>query len=431
MVMNSILIFIGKFVSSISKIARRGSGSTWPGHIALSVNPYFIQQILNKNPQLKIIFIAGTNGKTTTSKMITTILQGNNKRVMYNDTGANLLNGIASSLIHFADGNGVINKDIAVFEVDENTLPLILKQANPFAVIALNLFRDQLDRYGELDSIAKKWKEAFMDLTQKTKLLLNADDPQVAFLGDRVKARTMYFGLEEKGQEVNILQHASDSIYCPRCHNRLQYKKIYFSHLGIWRCGFCKLTRPKVALSHGLYPLPGMYNQYNTLAAILVCLQLGFSDSAIEKAIALVTPAFGRQEKIMVDGKTIQVFLAKNPASFNQTISTIASLGATYILFVLNDRIPDGRDVSWIWDIDIEEFLPQFLSIFVSGDRVYDMQLRLSYAGRNKNIYVYEKLAEGIWNALENLPQNETLYVLPTYSAMLDVRKIITGRKIL
>lgn len=429
--MNTLLIFLGKLVMYISRVIGKGSGSTWPGHIALSQNPFFISEITQKNPNLKIILIAGTNGKTTTSRMIATILEENGKTVLQNKSGANLLNGVASSFIESATILGKVTKDFAVFEIDENTLPLVLEQTKPAVVIVLNLFRDQLDRYGELDSIAKKWKNSFSMLPNNTTVVLNADDPQVAFLGEKLHAKTVYFGLEEKGETASHLQHASDSIYCPNCHNRLEYKKIYYSHLGVWNCTFCKLKRPQIENTKTMYPLPGAYNKYNTLAAVLTSKELGIPQNLIQKAVATVTPAFGRQEKIIVNGKTVQIFLAKNPASFNQTIKTIAEMNAKYMLIVLNDRIPDGRDVSWIWDIDIEKYLPQFSSIFLSGDRVYDIELRVWYAGRTKNVYSFENLPDGIWNALENLPERETLYILPTYSAMLEVRKIITGKKIL
>ncbi len=429
--MNTLLIFLGKLVMFISRLIGKGSGSTWPGHIALSVNPFFISEITQKNPHVKIILIAGTNGKTTTSKMIATVLEKSGKSIIQNKSGANLLNGVASSFIESSTVFGKINKDVAVFEIDENTLPLVLEQTKPTIVIALNLFRDQLDRYGELDSIAKKWKKVFSMLNHNTTVVLNADDPQIAFLGDKLHAKTVYFGLDEKGETASHLQHASDSIYCPNCHNRLEYKKIYYSHIGIWNCPFCKLKRPNIESIKTIYPLPGMYNKYNTLASVLAIKQLDIPENIVQDAIATVTPAFGRQEKITINGKTVQIFLAKNPASFNQTMQTIADLGAKYVAFVLNDRIPDGRDVSWIWDIDLEKFLPQFTSVFISGDRVYDMELRVWYAGRDTNVYAFASLADAIWNALENLPEKETLYILPTYSAMLEVRKIITGKKIL
>jgi len=428
--MNSVLVLFVKVIAYNSKLLNKGSGSTWPGHIALLINPNFLKQMMEKTT-MKVIFIVGTNGKTTTGKMITTILEKNGKSVLHNASGANLLNGIASSVILKAEITGRIKKDFAVFEVDENTLPLVLSQFPPFAIVGLNLFRDQLDRYGELDSIVKKWKTVFQQLPSDTKVILNSDDPQVSYLGNDLKADVLYFGLEDKTIHKKTLQHASDSIYCPNCKEKLIYKKVYYSHLGDWHCPHCHLTKPKPALSSFYYPLSGMYNKYNTLAAVLVCLQTGIAKEAIKEALKTVVPAFGRQEKVQVNGKNAQLFLAKNPASFNQTLATISHLGAKYVLIVLNDRIPDGRDVSWIWDIDFEETIHAFESIFVSGDRAYDMTLRLFYAGRKERMYTQEILANAILEAVENTPVSETLYILPTYSAMLDVRKILTGRKIL
>jgi UDP-N-acetylmuramyl tripeptide synthase len=441
--LNILLILLGKCINFTSRIFNLGNGSTWPGHIALSVNKNFICEIIKYSP-IKIVIIVGTNGKTTTSKMITTILEKNKKSVMHNTSGANLLNGIASSFIFNTNVFGKVNKDYAIFEVDENVLPLMLKEMTPHAILLLNLFRDQLDRYGEIDSIMKKWQTALAQLQNGTMVLLNADDPKIAYLGKDLKANVSYFGLEEK--TINkTLQHASDSTYCPNCQTKLTYQKIYYSHLGLWSCPQCKIKRPKPEMSMIYYPLSGTYNKYNTLAAALFAKQEGISEANIEKALKTVTPAFGRQEMLKIDGKKVQIFLAKNPASFNQTLETIKNLGGKTVLFVLNDRIPDGRDVSWIWDIDIEDYIDEFENIIVSGDRVYDMGLRIEYSfkspsdkqstSRIKNtedkLKIHESLDEAIKESLSLLKQNETLYILPTYSAMLEVRKILTGKKIL
>lgn len=434
---NTSLVLFGKSFSVVSKLLNLGNGSTWPGHIALSANKDFIREI-TKNSQIKIIVVAGTNGKTTTSKMITTILKEDKKKVIHNTSGANLLNGIASTFIQHANILGKITQDYAVFEVDENILPLFLRECTPDAIILLNLFRDQLDRYGEIDTIAKKWKDALQNLPSSTKLFLNADDPEIAYLGADTKATVQYFGLEEKSSNKQ-LQHASDSIYCPNCHTKLIYKQIYYSHLGEWSCPKCKLKRPKIDLSKTYFPLAGAYNKYNTLAAALFTQTEGVQKEIIEKALKKVKPAFGRQEIIEVAGKKVQLFLSKNPTSFNQSLETICysernEESSKNILFVLNDRIPDGKDISWIWDIDIEDYIKEFKNVTVSGDRVYDMALRIQYAQKNKKdspVKLYENLEEAIRESLNTIQPNETLYILPTYSAMLEVRKILIGKKIL
>jgi len=428
--MNTLLILFGNLLSSISRFFNLGSGSTWPGHITLFLNPNFIQQILEKN-NLKIILIAGTNGKTTTGKLIQAILEGNNKKVFQNQAGANLLNGIASSLIFNSNLLGIIKKDFAIFEIDESTLPLILKEIiNPDYIIILNLFRDQLDRYGEINTISKKWGDSIQHLPSKVTLILNADDPQVAFLG-KSRPNTLYFGINPLKNKGEKFQHASDSIYCPNCNAKLTYKTICFSHLGDWACKECNYERPKKTFISSLhYPLSGTYNEYNTNAAILLTQTLGLKKDKITASLKDFKPAFGRQEILDINGKKIQIFLSKNPTGFNESLKTITNLNAKNLILLLNDRIPDGRDVSWIWDVDFEEFSSQFKNIVVSGDRTYDMGLRLKYAELKKFI-IEENIAKAITIALSKMTNNETLYILATYSAMLEVRKILTGKKIL
>lgn len=427
--LNRLLILSAKLFSNTSKLLNFGNGSTWPGHLALMIKPTIIEDIL-RNSHTEVILIAGTNGKTTTAKILATILQENNKKVIQNTSGANLLNGIASTLLLNTNPKGILSADYGVFEVDENSLPLVLQHIQPTAIIALNLFRDQLDRYGELDSIAKKWNNAFHHLSKQTKLILNADDPLIAYLAKDVVAKVCYFGLNEKEKGQKQLDHAADSVYCPNCGNKLTYTKVFFSHLGIWHCPHCGVKRPEPCFSETFFPLPGMYNKYNTLAAYITTKELEIPEKVIDKALHTVKPAFGRQETIVYKGKSIQLFLSKNPTSMNQSLSTIVDMHAKHLLLILNDRIPDGLDVSWIWDIDTEKFAKQFSFVTVSGDRTYDMAVRLQYA-EYKNVVAEPNIKDAILTAVEQTPDNQTLYILPTYSAMLTVRKILTGRKIL
>ena len=428
--MNLLLILFGKLLSIISRFLNFGSGSTWPGHIALSINRNFIKDLL-KNSKTKVILIAGTNGKTTTGRLVQTILEKNGKKVFQNQAGANLLNGIASSLILNSSLLGKIEKDFAIFEIDENTLPLILTEIdNPNFIIILNLFRDQLDRYGELNTISKKWGDALGKLNEKTTLLLNADDPAVAFLG-KSRLNTLYFGIDLQKNINEKSQHASDSIYCPNCNAKLTYKTICFSHLGDWSCEECSYAHPqKTFTSSPHYPLMGAYNEYNTNAAILLARTLNFDKDKITASLKDFKPAFGRQEILSINGKKVQIFLSKNPTGFNESLKTIVDLNAKNILLLLNDRIPDGRDVSWIWDVDFEDFSSQFTNIVASGDRTFDIGLRLKYA-EFKNFKTEENLQKAVIIALKGTLKNEILYILATYSAMLDVRKILTGKKIL
>lgn len=400
-------IIVGKIVSFISRITRLGAGETWPGEIALRLNPPILSDLAGTLKK-GVILIAGTNGKTTTALMIKTILENSGVSVVSNASGANLENGIVSAIIQNP------NADWGVLEVDENSLPVVVSRLTSHVshktliIVLLNLFRDQLDRYGEVDVIAEKWEAALRGTTAT--VIANADDPLIAHVGKRHAA--LFFGIEDKTKYQRAQEHAMDSTFCLNCGSRLKYRGVYFSHLGVWRCAPCGEKRPKPDVCRATSPLPGLYNLYNALAAASVARALG-----IEGDMARFSPAFGRQEEI----GNVRIFLSKNPAGFNESLRTVLELGAKELLLVLNDRIPDGRDVSWIWDVDVE-MIPKNIRVRVSGDRVYDLALRLKYAGIETQ--VFERLSDA-------LRTEETLFVLPTYSAMLEVRKILTGKKIL
>ncbi len=417
-------IFCGNTVSLISTTLHFGAGATWPGEIALSISPALLRSLSGMFSK-GVILVVGTNGKTTTSSMISTILTKQGHSLVHNTSGANLLNGVVSScVLHFGK-----TYEYGVFEVDENSLPHVMRYITPKIVVVLNLFRDQLDRYGEVDVIAQKWHAALKPLTSETTVILNADDPLVASFGKKLEARVLYFGLSEKFKQDRVIDHATDSIFCQYCGGRLAYSSYFFSHLGDWYCTVCGDKRPDVALSSWNSPLPGLYNTYNTLPAVLVGRELGIVDTQIESALVGFRPAFGRQEEFDVDGKKIKLFLSKNPAGFTASLRAVLDMNPKAMMIALNDRIPDGRDVSWIWDVDFE-MIGKKTSVVVTGDRVYDIALRIQYA-EEKNMTVESDLKKAINAGLLHVKHGETLYILATYSAMLDIRKILTGRKIL
>jgi UDP-N-acetylmuramyl tripeptide synthase len=426
--LNSIIISFCKLISLISKKLNLGHGSTWPGHIALNLNKNFINETLGRS-NTQVILVTGTNGKTTTAKLLQAILETNDKKVILNSSGANLLNGIASTIILNSNLNGNLNAEFAVFEIDENTLSQITKAIEPNYIITLNLFRDQLDRYGEINTIARRWKEAYSTLT-KTQLILNADDPQIAYLGNKLK-NVHYFGLDSKGNDRT--EHAADSILCPKCSKRLTFATHYFSHLGNWKCENCGLERPEREIQNDIFlPLNGVYAVYDIQAAALIATLIGLSKEQINQGLKSFKPAFGRQEIIKIGDKNIQLFLSKNPTSFNESLRTIAESNAQNLLIILNDRIPDGTDVSWIWDIDFETLIKKGMNLYLAGDRVYDLALRIKYAGiKILSENIFESLNEAIGKGTLETKNDETFYILPTYSAMLETRKIITGKKIL
>lgn len=421
-------LITGKSVIGLTNTFNLGSGSTWPGHIALKINKNFIKNVLKKS-NTKIILVTGTNGKTTTSRLVTSIIRENKKTYLQNKAGANLLNGLSSAIVLGSNWDGKLTKDYLIFEADEYALPEILKNVNPDYIICLNLFRDQLDRYGEVDSIAKRWSSAFSKLNENTKLILNADDAQIAYLAKNTKAKTFFFGLNEKNNRTKPV-HGADTTRCPICFAELEFKSVYFSHIGIWKCTKCEFNRPKLDLEKlPNYPLEGTYNKYNALAATLLGIEEEISPSICQKAFSSFTPAFGRQETLKYKDRNIRIFLSKNPTSFNESLSTINEKNAENLLILLNDRIPDGLDVSWIWDIDFENLIKKNMNIGISGDRLYDMGLRLKYA--EKYTHLIPNPEHALNTMIEKIGKNETLYILPNYSAMLDIRKIITGKKLL
>lgn len=424
------LITSGKLLSFAIKKLNLGNGSTWPGHLALSANKHFIKDIL-ANSQTKIVFIVGTNGKTTTTSILRHILTTDQKKVIQNISGANLLNGLASTLLLNASTNGQMNADIALFEIDENVLPLASREIKPDMIIMLNLFRDQLDRYGEVNSIATKWQKNLSQLPAKTVLVLNADDPQIAYLGKDSLQKVFYFGLPNDTPGTTVHEHAADSLYCPNCGKKLIFSKVFYSHLGLWACSNCSFKRPKtVADSSPSYPLEGTYNKANVHAASLAASLLGVDEKVITSALHTFTPAFGRQETLSIKGKKATIILVKNPTGFNEALRTVNKLHARHLMLVLNDRVADGRDVSWIWDVDFE-MIKNFseIPVILSGDRALDLSVRMKYS--NVESIVASTIEEGLRLAFSSLPKGDTLYILPTYTAMLDVRKILTGKKIL
>lgn len=435
-IVDRLVVVLTKCISFFSSVLGFGAGETWPGEIALRLRPNITTTLASTLPD-GVILVAGTNGKTTTSLMVKTILEHIGDSVIHNATGANLLNGIVSSFVRNADWLGRVRADVGIFEIDENSLPVLLQQVTPKRVMLLNLFRDQLDRYGEVDVIVEKWVAAFSRLPKDTVFILNSDDPGVAHIGASVKGKIIYFGINDTSCYLRIWEHATDSTFCPKCGHRLTYDGIYYSHIGIWRCTSCGNRRPDLDVSTWPSTLPGLYNQYNTLAAVALAKSLDLPDVEVKKSLRSFAPAFGRQEEIRVGEKTIKLFLSKNPAGFNASLRTVLELGASELLFVLNDRIPDGKDVSWIWDVDFET-IPENATVLVSGDRAYDMALRMKYAGgsgkkapeKTREPRVFPALGDALTYA-QTLRTGKPMYVLATYSAMLGVRQILKGRKIL
>jgi UDP-N-acetylmuramyl tripeptide synthase len=431
-------IIIAKLIAFLSKSMNIGSGATWPGEFLLRIYPQILVDFVKQLDE-GIVLVTGTNGKTTTTKIIETLIKDkyNKKHIVTNNTGANLMNGLVSAFVLKTKIFGRFDARIAIFEVDEAELPNVIEAINFYrqkiVIVCLNLFRDQLDRYGEVDTISKKWQNAFSKLKENSYLILNSDDPQITILGNNKKSKIKFFGINDPNKLIKKQEHATDSIYCPNCMSKLNYTGYYFSHLGIWQCGKCNLKQPNNEIINLKIPMAGFYNKYNFYAAYLVAKIFGIEDDNITRNISLFTPAFGRQEEIILNEKKIKILLSKNPAGFNASLRTIIDLKAKTVIIALNDRIPDGRDVSWIWDVDFE-ILKNDTILIATGDRAFDMGIRLKYSLADNNlsrIYTEENLKKAIHLGLKNINKGQTLYILPTYSAMLDIRNLLLGKKIL
>ncbi|MEH2450220.1 Mur ligase family protein [Nostoc sp.] len=429
-------VSVAKSVTFIVRSLRLGAASVLPGSIARRIEPRLLQ-LLSQQVKNGVILIAGTNGKTTTALLLCTILERKGYRIAHNSTGANLENGLISALLESTTLLGTLDVDYAILEVDENIVPRVLTPLQPRIILCLNLFRDQLDRYGEVDTISKRWTKVISTLTAETVVIPNADDPTLSNLGQQLPQRVLFFGLNEPEHYLEAIPHAVDSIYCPRCGHSLDYKGVYLSHLGDFtcpKCGFSK-SKPTLESSEWSQILVGLYNKYNTLAAATAAIELGVDQATIRDTINTFQAAFGRAEDLVINGKRVRILLSKNPVGTNETIRVVTQSTDKTTLLVLNDRTPDGTDVSWIWDVDTEKLVERGGTLVVSGDRVYDMALRLRYSEKSceskLNLIVEEDLRQAIATALEHTPENETLHILPTYSAMLEVREVLTGRKIL
>ncbi|MBW4504238.1 MAG: Mur ligase family protein [Scytonema hyalinum WJT4-NPBG1] len=429
-------VLVAKSVTFGVRSLRLGAASVLPGSLARRIEPRLLQ-LLTQQVKNGVILIAGTNGKTTTSLLLVTILERKGYRVAHNSTGANLENGLMTALLENTNLVGNLDVDYAILEVDENILPRILTPIQPRIILCLNLFRDQLDRYGEVDTISKRWTKIISTLPPETVVIPNADDPTLSYLGQQLPQRVLFFGLNEPENYLDEIPHAVDSIFCPNCGHSLDYKGVYLSHLGDFQCPKCGFSRSQPKLESSDFPqiLVGLYNKYNTLAAVTAARELGVDEATILDTINNFQAAFGRAEDLEINGKRVRILLSKNPVGTNETIRVVTQSHDKTTLLVLNDRTPDGTDVSWIWDVDTEKLVERGGTLVVSGDRLYDMALRLRYSEKTSdshfNLIVEEDLRQAIATALEHTPENETLHILPTYSAMLEVREVLTGRKIL
>ncbi len=447
----SVLAF-GKSVGAATRVFKLGGGSTLPGRIARRLYPGFVPSMVRELP-LGCALVTGTNGKTTTSTLLASVLDGAGITPVHNRTGANLMAGIASALIRESDLSGKLAARIGLFEVDEAALPAAIRETSPRLVLVNNLFRDQLDRYGELDTLAGRMREGIEGMDGGATVALNADDPLVASIGDGLEQKVVYYGIQSERYASDTMQHAADSKHCTACGAPLAYEYYLFGHMGKYRCPECGRARPEPDIAAvdlemlGMegtrctisypggsvrlrVPLPGLYNVYNVLAATAAGLALGVEPETVFAAVESFTAAFGRVERVDAGDHQLLMILAKNPAGFNEVIRTLSTQpGRKDVLLALNDNIADGRDVSWIWDADFEMFTGRLHNVTCSGIRGWDMALRVKYSELGEaSLAVETDLERALDASLEKVASGGTLYVVPTYTAMLDLRAVLVGR---
>jgi lipid II isoglutaminyl synthase (glutamine-hydrolysing) len=437
-------IAVARAVGRVSRLAGAGGGTTIPGKLLWKLDPGAVDRLAARLP-LGSALLSATNGKTTTAAMAARILR-DRIRLAHNNSGANLVSGVASTLL---DTHGA---ELGLFEVDEAALPEVAERLRPRAVCLGNLFRDQLDRYGELEHVAEGWRAAVARLSSDAALVVNGDDPQVGELA-RERPDAIVFGLDDPSRARPSLQHAADSKYCVRCGTPYVYAAPYVGHLGDYRCPSCGHARPSLDVVareielEGLdgvafrlvmptgdrrvrLSVPGLYNVYNGLAAAALTSSLGASFDEIVSGLEGFSAAFGRFERIAVGERRLLMLLIKNPAGANEAIRTITDGGApTLAVIALNDAIADGRDVSWIWDVDFEPLIPGLDRLVVTGERATELALRFKYGGLDPAaIEIVPSLERALDRGLELTPPGGELILLPTYTAMLALRRIVGER---
>lgn len=433
---------VARTAGRLSRVAGRG-GTSIPGKVLLRLHPHAIRDMA-AGLQRGNAVISATNGKTTTAAMVAGILEQGGAHLVHNRQGANMAGGIAATLLEQTGDTGL-------FEVDEFWLGQVAGELQPQALLLANLFRDQLDRYGELETIADRWAVVVQALPT-TRLVLNADDPLIADLG-RDAADALFFGIEDTSLALSGMQHAADSKHCRRCGAPYVYDAIFLGHLGHYHCDSCGARRPAPAVMadevvlHGVrgatfllrtpagdarieLPLPGLYNVYNAVGAAALALALGAPLGDIVSGLQRVAPAFGRAETVTVAGRPMSIMLVKNPAGANEVLRTLAlEEGEHDVLCVLNDNIADGRDVSWVWDADFEVLAPRVRRAVCAGTRAAEMAVRLKYAGVPADrLEVEPDLEAALDRALAASPAPDRLFALPTYTAMLALRERLVSR---
>lgn len=434
-------VLISKFIMHISNFLFKG-GTNFPGKVALKIDKNILKKV-SKN--YKVILITGTNGKTTTTNMIYTILKNNGNNVITNETGANMYTGIISCFIKNYKFLHKTFNIYGVIEVDEANVKYVTKHIKPKIIAITNLFRDQLDRYGEVYNTLDKILVGIKNSPNST-LILNGDESLLGNLD--LKNKILYYGFKTPITSKNELSLNADAKFCKICKHPYSYNFITYNHLGDYYCENCGFKRPKLTFyvdkinslnstsstveinnKEFIINQSGTYNIYNALCAYSTGKYFNISDSIIYDSLKNIKSSFGRQETIKIKDKNLKIILVKNPAGFDEALNSInLDDKSKSLALLLNDNYADGKDVSWIWDVNFENLNQLKLNnIIVSGVRLYDMVIRLKVAGFNEKLFSICENYDSLLKQVES-SHGYIVYVLATYTAMTSFRKFLNNK---
>ncbi len=419
--------------------------------IARRIHPDVLSDLVG-DPAIPAVAITGSNGKTTTARFVAALLRGEGRSVAHNAAGANLQQGVTTLAVDAASFGAAVRADVFVAEVDEGALPQVAPEIRPQVLAVLDIFRDQLDRFGEIYAVARAIENVAASLPADATLVVNADDPMVAQMVQDGASRRITFGLDVP-ESLDRITSAADTIRCPRCRVDLKYEHVYLSHLGAYRCTNCGLARPPLTVAvtavevDGLgsttctirtpdgsvalrIPQPGVYVAYNAAAAIAVCYALGVAVPHAAESLAQVRTAFGRMQLIDAAGRDVVLAFAKNPTSFNATLRTLRGAGEPrHLLTAFSNTLIDGEDFGWLWDVDFESIAPELDRVTVSGLRSDELATRLKYAGVDpKQIHVVDDQAQALDQALDALPPQQRLCVVSGYTPTIEFSELMRHR---
>src|ERR1035437_1233048 len=441
----------GKSAAHATRLAGRGGGTSITGMVARRVDPHVLERLVADHG-VRVVAITGSNGITTTARFTAALLRGEGVTVSHNSAGANLVQGVTSLAVSYADMRGDLPDGVLVAEVDEGALPKVAPELAPRALLVTDLFRDQLDRFGEIYAVADAIESVAAGLPPESALIVNGDDPMVAMLARSRHGRRITFGLEIE-RSTDRITRAADTIRCPKCRSDLEYRFVYLSHMGDYSCPSCGFQRPRldVAVTElevvGLdrtrmeiqtasgtltieIPQSGVHIAYDAAAAIAILVGLGVSLEHAAESLGAVGPAFGRLETIDADGRAVLLAFAKNPTSYNTTLRALATEEEPrQLLIAASNTLVDGEDFGWLWDVDFESMAPRVDRVIISGTRADELANRLHYAGvPSAKMQIVEDRRAALTEAFALLPPGSRLVVLSGYTPLIELRNDMRRR---